>query len=205
MALFGFGKREAKTDSAPAAEEKPAEIEKEGEQEGIFRRFWKGLSKSRTQVAGQMDDLVRETERIDEDFYESLLDILIMSDIGVRTAESVIETLRQRVGEKRITDAAEARKELKAILKEMISLPHEPLSWPMVMLVVGVNGVGKTTTIGKLALRFKNARHSVVLVAADTFRAAAADQLAIWADRAGVPLVRHNEGADPAAVVFFEV
>ena len=202
MAFLGFGKREAKPDPAPAAAENNAENEQDSEKAGIFKRFWKGLSKSRTQVAGQMDDLVRETERIDEDFYESLLDILIMSDIGVRTSESVIDTLRKRVEEKRITDAGEARKELKAILKEMIALPHEPLSWPMVMLVVGVNGVGKTTTIGKLALRFKNARHSVVLVAADTFRAAAADQLEIWADRAGVPLVRHNEGADPAAVVY---
>ena len=206
MAFFGFGKKETKADPASQAAENrsgSAEAGREGEEkEGVFRRFWKGLSKSRTQVSGQMDELVRETEVIDEDFYESLLDILIMSDIGVRTAENVIATLRGRVAEKRIESAGEARRELKSILKDMVSLPHEPLSWPMVMLIVGVNGVGKTTTIGKLALRFKNARHSVVLVAADTFRAAAADQLAIWADRAGVPLVRHNEGADPAAVVY---
>ena len=106
------------------------------------------------------------------------------------------------MGVKTSTDARQARRTLKTILKEIMAKPREPLSWPMVMLVVGVNGVGKTTTIGKLALRFKNARHSVVLAAADTFRAAAADQLEIWAERAGVPIVRHAEGADPAAVVF---
>ena len=125
-----------------------------------------------------------------------------MSDIGIKTSEKIIGELKERITEKRITSAAEARQELKEILKGIMNRPREALRWPMVMLVVGVNGVGKTTSIGKLALRFKNARHSVVLAAADTFRAAAADQLEIWADRAGVPIVRHAEGADPAAVVF---
>ena len=125
-----------------------------------------------------------------------------MSDMGVRTSDKVIEELKRRVEAEKITDARKAREILKQILKETMTMPRKPLKWPMIMMVVGVNGVGKTTTIGKLAMRFKDARHSVVLAAADTFRAAAADQLAIWADRAQVPLVRHAEGADPAAVVF---
>ena len=203
MGLFGFGKKKdevqepAKSgapDAAPAAAPE--------EKSGVFGRFWKGLTKTRTHVSGQVDDLIESTEKIDEDFYESLIDILIMSDMGVKTSEKVIAELKHRVEAERITDARQARRTLKTILKEIMAKPREPLSWPMVMLVVGVNCVGKTTTIGKLALRFKNARHSVVLAAADTFRAAAADQLEIWAERAGVPIVRHAEGADPAAVVF---
>ena len=148
------------------------------------------------------NSFVEATETIDEDFYEDLVDILIMSDMGVRTSDKVIQELKTRVARERITDAKKAREILKEILKEIMGMPRKPLKWPMVMLVVGVNGVGKTTTIGKLAMRFKDARHSVVLAAADTFRAAAGDQLQIWADRAQVPIVRHAEGADPAAVVF---
>ncbi len=209
MGLFGFGK---KKENNQEAVQKPAEpvlppIEDEQqetpeEKKGLFARLFKGLSKTRNNVAGKVDDLVEATEEIDDDFYEDLVDILIMSDMGVRTSDKVIEELKRRVEEERIKDARKARTILKDILKNMMRQPRDPLKWPMVMLLVGVNGVGKTTTIGKLAMRFKAARHSVVLAAADTFRAAAADQLEIWADRAGVPLVRHAEGADPAAVVY---
>ena len=207
MAFFGFGKKkeqeaqEAIQAQAPAQESAPAGEEDEAKK-GLFSRLWQGLSKTRTNVSGRVDELIEVTEEIDDDFYEDLVDILIMSDMGVRTSDKVIEELKRRVAEQRITDARKAREILKQILKEMMNKPRKPLKWPMVMLVVGVNGVGKTTTIGKLALRFKDARHSVVLAAADTFRAAAADQLEIWAERAKVPLVRHAEGADPAAVVF---
>ena len=217
MGIFGFGKKkkeqEAQTQvrtepavqSVPAAQsaaDGQAEAEPQNEKKGLFSRLWQGLSKTRTNVSGRVDELIEATEEIDEDFYENLVDILIMSDMGVRTSDRVIEELKSRVEAQKITDARKAREILKQILKEMMNKPRKPLKWPMVMLVVGVNGVGKTTTIGKLALRFKDARHSVVLAAADTFRAAAADQLAIWADRAQVPLVRHAEGADPAAVVY---
>ena len=212
MGLFGFGKKkeqpaqaEPEVKAAPAQQAVPdagAQAEEQSEKKGLFSRLWQGLSKTRTNVSGRVDELIETTEEIDEDFYESLVDILIMSDMGVRTSDRVIGELKQRVQAQRITDARKAREVLKQILKEIMNKPRKPLKWPMVMLVVGVNGVGKTTTIGKLALRFKDARHSVVLAAADTFRAAAADQLAIWADRAQVPLVRHAEGADPAAVVF---
>ena len=216
MGIFGFGKKkqereeerpaqqpEAEKTSAPAAGEPQEELQGENEEKkGLFSRLWQGLSKTRTSVAGRVDELIEATEEIDDDFYEDLVDILIMSDMGVRTSDKVIEELKRRVQAGKITDARQAREILKQILKEMMDMPRKPLKWPMIMMVVGVNGVGKTTTIGKLAMRFKDARHSVVLAAADTFRAAAADQLAIWADRAQVPLVRHAEGADPAAVVF---
>ena len=214
MAIFGFGKKKqereeeerraqpAQPASALAADTgAPSDAQSE-EKKGLFSRLWQGLSKTRTSVAGRVDELIEATEEIDDDFYEDLVDILIMSDMGVRTSDKVIAELRRRVEAERITDARKAREILKQILKETMTMPRKPLKWPMIMMVVGVNGVGKTTTIGKLAMRFKDARHSVVLAAADTFRAAAADQLAIWADRAQVPLVRHAEGADPAAVVF---
>ena len=209
MGFFGFGKKKEKEQQAEQtvrAEEKPVEPAEQPEQEekkqGLFSRLWQGLSKTRGNVAGRVDELIEATETIDEDFYEDLVDILIMSDMGVRTSDKVIQELKTRVARERITDAKKAREILKDILKEIMGMPRKPLKWPMVMLVVGVNGVGKTTTIGKLAMRFKDARHSVVLAAADTFRAAAGDQLQIWADRAQVPIVRHAEGADPAAVVF---
>ena len=209
MAFFGFGKKKDKEEQAVVAtapsEEKqdlPAETAEEEQKKGLFSRLWQGLSKTRTSVAGRVDELIEATEVIDEDFYEDLVDILILSDLGVRTSDKVIEELKRRIEEQKITDARKARDILKQILKDTMNMPRKPLKWPMIMMVVGVNGVGKTTTIGKLALRFKDARHSVVLAAADTFRAAAADQLEIWADRAQVPIVRHAEGADPAAVVF---
>ena len=208
MGFFGFGKKKEKEEQVVQQEaraEQPAEPEQpeqEEKKQGLFSRLWQGLSKTRGNVAGRVDELIEATEVIDEDFYEDLVDILIMSDMGVRTSDKVIQELKARVEREKITDAKKAREILKNILKEMMNMPRKPLKWPMVMLVVGVNGVGKTTTIGKLAMRFKDARHSVVLAAADTFRAAAGDQLQIWADRAQVPIVRHAEGADPAAVVF---
>ena len=208
MGIFGFGKKkqEERPETAAAAQSAQTSVPdaqaQSEDKKGLFSRLWQGLSKTRSSVAGRVDELIEETEEIDEDFYESLVDILIMSDMGVRASDRVIAELRRRVEAQKITDAREARGILKQILKESMSMPRKPLKWPMVMMVVGVNGVGKTTTIGKLAMRFKDARHSVVLAAADTFRAAAADQLAIWAERAQVPLVRHAEGADPAAVVF---
>ena len=223
MGFFGFGKKKEKEQQSAQAEETRLEAQAEEtsgaenaqppadgaeqaaqdeKKQGLFSRLWQGLSKTRGNVAGRVDELIEATETIDEDFYEDLVDILIMSDMGVRTSDKVIQELKTRVARERITDAKKAREILKEILKEIMGMPRKPLKWPMVMLVVGVNGVGKTTTIGKLAMRFKDARHSVVLAAADTFRAAAGDQLQIWADRAQVPIVRHAEGADPAAVVF---
>ncbi|MBQ1365645.1 MAG: signal recognition particle-docking protein FtsY [Clostridia bacterium] len=150
----------------------------------------------------KVDDMVRENRKIDEDFYEELEDILLMADCGLKATTVIIDELRDRVKAGKVKDAAQAREMLKEIMVEQMDIPRPPLKWPMVMLVVGVNGVGKTTTIGKLALRFQSIGRKVMLCAGDTFRAAAAEQLTVWAERARVPIVKHAEGADPAAVVF---
>ena len=169
---------------------------------GLFARLRAGLSKTRGNMTDKVDTLVRETERIDDDFYEGLEDILILSDCGMKATTRLIDQLRERVEREKIKDAAKAREILKELMVEEMDIPRPPLKWPMVILVVGVNGVGKTTTIGKLALRFQDIGRKVMLCAGDTFRAAAAEQLSIWAQRARVPIVRHEEGADPAAVVY---
>ena len=139
---------------------------------------------------------------MDEDFFEGLTDILLLSDAGVQATEEIIGELRAAVSKERIREPQAARERLKRIMVQEMDVPRPPLKWPMVMLVVGVNGVGKTTTVGKLALRFRESGRSVMMAAADTFRAAADDQLQVWAQRADVPLVRQQHGADPAAVVF---
>ena len=172
------------------------------EKKGLFARLREGLSKTRDSLTGRVDTLVQETRKIDEEFYEELEDILLLSDCGVKATTAIMDELRDRVAKGNIKDANAAKDILKQIMIEQMDIPRPPLKWPMVMLIVGVNGVGKTTTIGKLALRFQSIGRKIMLCAGDTFRAAAADQLAIWAERARVPLVRHAEGADPAAVVY---
>ena len=165
---------------------------------GLFSRLRDGLSKSRK----NMSAVIGEQAAADEDYFDSLLDALILSDMGAVCAQEAVDTLRARAKAQGVKDIAGHQALLKDILVGMLDAPREPLRWPMVLLVVGVNGVGKTTTIGKLALRFQALGRTITLCAADTFRAAAAEQLAIWAERAKVPLIRHKEGADPAGVVF---
>ena len=172
------------------------------DKKGLFGRLRDGLFKSRERMSEAMDVAMADNRVIDEDFYDDLMDALILSDMGAECAEEAIQKLREQVKEKKLTKAAEAREILKDILVEMLDVPKPALQWPMVILMVGVNGVGKTTTIGKLALRFQGLGRTITLCAADTFRAAAADQLQIWAERARCPIVRHKEGADPAGVVF---
>ena len=169
---------------------------------GLFAKLREGLTKTRDSLMGRVDTLVKETRKIDEDFYEELEDILLMSDCGMKATTAIMDELRRRVSENKVKDADTAKQRLKDIMIEQMDIPRPPLRWPMVMLVVGVNGAGKTTTIGKLALRFQNIGRRIILCAADTFRAAAADQLTVWAERARVPIVKHAEGADPAAVVY---
>lgn len=169
---------------------------------GLFAKLREGLTKTRDSLMGRVDTLVKETRKIDEDFYEELEDILLMSDCGMKATTAIMDELRRRVSENKVKDANTAKQMLKDIMIEQMDIPRPPLRWPMVMLVVGVNGAGKTTTIGKLALRFQNIGRRIILCAADTFRAAAADQLTVWAERARVPIVKHAEGADPAAVVY---
>ncbi|MBR6029911.1 MAG: signal recognition particle-docking protein FtsY [Clostridia bacterium] len=181
--------------SAPAEEAQP-------EKKGLFARLKAGLTKTRGSMTERVDTLVRETRKIDDDFYEELEDILILSDCGMTATTRIIDELKARVQKGKVQTAGEARELLKQIMVEEMDIPRPALRWPMVMLIVGVNGVGKTTTIGKLALRFQSIGRTVMLCAGDTFRAAAADQLSIWADRARVPIVRREEGADPASVVY---
>ncbi len=169
---------------------------------GLFARLREGLKKTRSGMTEKVDTMVRENRKIDEDFYEELEDILVMSDCGLKATTVIIDELRERVRKGNVKDAGEAREILKQIMIEQMDIPRPPLKWPMIMLLVGVNGVGKTTTIGKLALRFQDIGRKVMLCAGDTFRAAAAEQLTVWAERARVPIVKHEEGADPAAVLF---
>ena len=169
---------------------------------GFFQRLKQGLTKTRGGLTDKVDELVKNTQVVDEDFYDELTDILILADVGMAATTEIMDKLRQRVKEQNVKDADRAREIFKQILVEEMNIPRPPLKWPMVMFVVGVNGVGKTTTIGKLALRFQEIGRSVMLAAADTFRAAADEQLAVWAERAKVPIIRHQEGSDPAAVVY---
>ena len=172
------------------------------EKKSLFARLREGLFKSREHMAVAMEAAIEPGRPIDDDFYDDLMDALIMSDMGSACATEAIDKLRERVTAEKIKDAAEGKKILKQILVEMLDVPKMVLNWPMITLVVGVNGVGKTTTIGKLALRFQGLGRTIILCAADTFRAAAADQLQVWAERARCPIVRHKEGADPAGVVY---
>ncbi len=177
-------------------------MSEETKKKGLFARLREGLSRTRGSMTEKVDEMVRDNRKVDEDFYEELEDILVMADCGLKATTAIIDELRRRVRQQNVKDAASARELLKAIMIEQMDIPRPPLKWPMVMLMVGVNGVGKTTTIGKLALRFQSIGRRVMLCAGDTFRAAAAEQLTAWAERARVPIVKHEEGADPAAVVF---
>ena len=169
---------------------------------GFFQRLKQGLFKTRSGLTDKVDELVKNTREIDDDFYDELTDILILADVGVAATTDIIQKLQQQVQDRKIKDADQAREILKQIIIEEMNIPRPVLRWPMVMFVVGVNGVGKTTTIGKLALRFQEIDRSVMLAAADTFRAAADEQLAVWAERANVPIIRGQEGGDPASVVY---
>ena len=139
---------------------------------------------------------------MDEDFYEDLTDILIMADVGMNTAELAVSRLRERCEREKIGNPEKAREALKEILVDILRAEPMRLDSPMVLLIIGVNGVGKTTSIGKLASRLKVMGRRVIICAADTFRAAAADQLTVWSERAQVPIIKQKEGADPAAVVY---
>jgi len=171
---------------------------------GFFDTLKRGLTKTKNAFFGQVNDVIRSFRRVDEDLLEELEELLICADMGAETAESVIGELRERIREEKIKDAEDVKGALEEILRGHVG-EGEPLrldTKPSVILVIGVNGVGKTTSIGKIAAHLKQEGKTVVVAAADTFRAAAIDQLAVWCDRAGVELIRQSEGSDPAAVVF---
>jgi len=169
---------------------------------GFFQRLKQGLTRTRGGLSDKVDELVKNTRVIDDDFYDELTDILILADVGMAATTEIMDKLKNQVKAQNVKDADQAKEIFKQILVEEMNIPRPTLRWPMVMFVVGVNGVGKTTTIGKLALRFQEIGRSVMLAAADTFRAAADEQLAIWAERAKVPIIRGKEGGDPASVVY---
>lgn len=171
---------------------------------GIFQKIKSGLSKTRNGVMKQVDSILNSFTKIDEEFFEELEEILVCSDVGVETSEYIISELRQRVKKNGVTDPSEVKTLLRSIMSEMLEGGEELnlSSKPSIILVIGVNGVGKTTTVGKMAAELKSRGKKVILAAADTFRAAAIDQLEIWANRAGCDIVKHQEGSDPAAVVF---
>ena len=171
---------------------------------GFFDKLKSGLSKTKNAIVGKIDNIIKSFRKVDEELFEELEEALISADIGVYTTEEILDRLREIVIDKKIKDSTLVKDELLAILKDMVG-EHEPLKLdtkPSVILVIGVNGVGKTTSIGKIAAELKSQGKKVVVAAADTFRAAAAEQLSVWCDRAGVDIVKQNAGADPAAVVF---
>lgn len=171
---------------------------------GFFDKIKEGLKKTRDSITGQIDTMLNSFTKIDEELFEELEELLIMGDVGAATSAKICEELRVRVKKNGVTNPAEVRGLLQEIVSEMLSGGQELqlTTKPSVILIIGVNGVGKTTTIGKLAAKLSREGKKVILGAADTFRAAAIDQLQVWADRADVPMVKHAEGSDPAAVVF---
>ena len=171
---------------------------------GFFEKLKAGLKKTKDSMMGKIERLLHSFTKIDEDLFEELEEPLITSDIGVNTAERICDELRSRVKAQGITDPMEVKDLLKQIIAEMLGeeVPLDLSTTPSVILVIGVNGVGKTTTIGKLSYQLHNEGKKVIVAAADTFRAAAIDQLEVWTERAGVDIIKHNEGSDPASVVF---
>ena len=171
---------------------------------GFFDKLKQGLFKTKNAIVEKVDNLLKNFVKVDEDLFDELEELLISADIGVTTTEEILDELRDVVKAKRIKEPAGVKDELFAILRSMIG-EHEPLNLstkPSVILVIGVNGVGKTTSIGKISAELKSQGKKVVVAAADTFRAAAAEQLTVWCDRAGVDIVKQAAGADPASVVY---
>lgn len=171
---------------------------------GFFEKLKRGLNKTKNAIMGKLDSFFKMFSKVDEELFEELEELLITADIGVGPTEQILDELRETVKENKIKEGAEVKAELLKILRNMIG-EHEPLrldTKPSVILVIGVNGVGKTTSIGKIAAELKHQGKKVVVAAADTFRAAAAEQLSVWCERAGVDIIKQSAGADPASVVY---
>ncbi|MCL2354177.1 MAG: signal recognition particle-docking protein FtsY [Defluviitaleaceae bacterium] len=178
--------------------------EEQKEKKGFFKKILGGLAKTRENIAASVENVFKSFRKIDEELFEELEEALILADCGVSASMDIIEKLRDRTKKEKLEDASQIRQALIEIISDALkeAAPAADITPPAVVLVIGVNGVGKTTSIGKLASSFTQAGSQVVLAAADTFRAAAIDQLEIWADRSGATLIKHQENADPAAVVF---
>ena len=180
-------------------------MEEQKEKRGFFSKLRAGLSKTRDSFSQHVDTVLKAFVKVDEALFEELEDALVLADMGAETAMEIVEDLRDRVKTKRITDGEEVKRELASLIEEKLGEETEELVLagdPAVIFVIGVNGVGKTTTIGKLAAKLEKDGKRVLLAAADTFRAAAIEQLQVWAERVGCEIVKGNEGADPASVLF---
>ena len=171
---------------------------------GLFQKINKGLKKTRENMSAAIDNMLYGKVEIDDSFFDDLEEVLVMGDVGVYTAEEIVTKLRERAQQENLRTADKVKRAIQEIVAQMLSGGEEMslITMPSVILVIGVNGVGKTTSIGKLAAYYKSVGKKVILAAGDTFRAAAIEQLQEWADRAGVDMIKHKEGADPAAVVF---
>ncbi len=171
---------------------------------GLFSKIKEGLKKTRDSVIGQIDSMLKSFTKIDDELFEELEELLVMGDVGVATAQDICERVKKRVKETGTTDPEQIHILLEEVVSDMLRGGQELNlnTKPSIVLVIGVNGVGKTTTIGKMANRFRNDGKKVLLAAADTFRAAAIEQLQVWADRSGCDIIKQKEGSDPAAVVF---
>ncbi len=176
-----------------------------GERKGFFSRLASGLAKTRNSIVAGVESIFSSSSSIDDDFYEELEEILIMSDLGINTTTAILDNLKAKVKEHRIREPKECKELLKASMREQMSLPENAYEFEdkkSVVLLIGVNGVGKTTSVGKLAGLLKDQGKKVMVAAADTFRAAAIEQLTEWAHRANVDMIAQKEGSDPAAVIF---
>lgn len=189
-------------------EEQVEEIKEDDVEEvkvGLFERLKQGLTKAKQGITDRIDDVLKSYTKVDEELLEELEEILITADVGVNTTMDIIDSLRDKIKSKGITDPMDVREELKAVVEEILTNENSKLdveASPTIILMVGVNGVGKTTTIGKLANRYKKEGKKVLLAAGDTFRAAAIEQLEVWSQRSNVDIIKHQEGADPGAVIF---
>jgi len=190
--------------SESVAEDIPDEETKRAEKKSFWSRVKQSLSKTKNALLGQIDDLLKNFVKVDEDLLEELEEILICADVGVNATEEIIERLREAIKDGKLKEKEQVTEALREILEEMIGegAPLNLSTKPSVILVIGVNGVGKTTSIGKISNQLRKEGKKVVVAAADTFRAAAIDQLAVWCERSKVDLIRQNEGSDPAAVVY---
>ena len=185
--------------------EEAEQIEEQPKKVSLFDRLKQGLTKAKQGITDRVDEVLKSYTKVDEELLEDLEEVLITADVGVNTTMEIMEKLEDAIRSKKITDPQDVREELKLIVEEILSKDDTKLDAshsPTIILMVGVNGVGKTTTIGKLAYRYKKEGKKVLLAAGDTFRAAAIDQLEVWANRCNVDLIKHQGGADPGAVIF---
>ena len=183
--------------------EAESEPDETSQKKGFFAKLKDGLSKTRDSISSKIDTVLAAFGKVDEELFEELEEALIMADVGVDTSLYIIDALRKKVKEQKIAETSQVKGAIEEIVSEILSGNDPSIKTdtkPAVIMVIGVNGVGKTTSIGKMASRYKNEGKKVILGAADTFRAAAIDQLQVWADRSGVDIIKHQEGSDPASV-----